>query len=138
MWIAMSLAAMGLMAAMLLLLSGLNRLGLDQSITLLCLFPLIFLFNIVYVLVAETPLRLPTTASAWLLLAGAALASFLGNLYCLKAMNLAPNPGYPVAIQGANVLIVTLVSLWLFASPFSYLKGLGVLCCVIGVALICC
>jgi uncharacterized membrane protein len=138
MWIEMSLAAMGLMAAMLLLLNGLNRYGLDQSMTLLCLFPLIFVFNVVYILVAGTPLRLPTTASAWLLLVGAALASFLGNLYCLKAMKLAPNPGYPVAIQGANVVIVTLVSLWLFASHFSYVKSLGVLCCVIGVALICC
>ena len=64
MWIAMSLAAMVLMAAMLLLLSGLNRLGLDQSITLLCLFPLILLFNVVYILAAGTPLRLPTAASA--------------------------------------------------------------------------
>ena len=137
MWIAMSLAAMGCMAAMLLLLTGLNRLKLDQSITLLCLFPLILLFNVLYILVTRTPLRLPTTASAWLLLVGAALASFVGNLYCLKAMNLAPNPGYPVAIQGANVLIVTLASLWLFAAEFSYWKGVGVLLCVIGVTLIC-
>jgi uncharacterized membrane protein len=136
-WIALSLAAMGLMAGMYMLLSGLNRLGLDQSITLLCLFPLILLFNGLYLCLTGTPLRLPTSVPAWLLLAGAALASFLGNLYCLRAMKLAPNPGYPLAIQGCSVLIVTVVSLWLFASQLSIVKGVGVLLCTIGVVLIC-
>jgi hypothetical protein len=137
MWIMLSVATMGLMAAMLLLLSGVNRLGVDQPITLLCLFFLILVVNYAYLLVVGTPLRLPKTALPWVLMACAALASFLGNLCCLKAMAVAPNPGYPIAIEGAKVVIVTLVSVWLFAAHFSILKGLGVLCCAIGVALMC-
>jgi hypothetical protein len=137
MWIVLSLAAMGLMSIMLLLLNGLNRLGLDQSVTLLCVIPLFFVFNVAYILATGTPVRLPTTGLAWGLIVGAAVASFLGNLYNLKAMNVAPNPGYPVAIQSANVVFVTVLSIWLFAAHFSLLKGIGVLCCAIGVGLIC-
>lgn len=137
MWIALSLATMGLMSIMLLLLNGLNRLGVDQSVTLLGLFAMILVVNVVYLVAMRTPLRLPTTPLPWVLIVGAAIASFLGNLCFLKAMNHAPNPGYPCAIEGSKVVIVTLISIWLFAAHFSYLKGLGALCCAIGVALIC-
>lgn len=137
MWIGLSLATMGLMSVMLLLLNGLNRLGVDQSITLLCLFAVILVVNAIYLVAVGTPLRLPTTILPWILIVGAAIASFLGNLCFLKAMHLSPNPGYPCAIEGSKMLLVTVVSLWLFASHLTLIKGVGVLCCALGVALIC-
>lgn len=137
MWIALSVATMALMSIMLLLLNGLNRLGVDQSITLLCLLVTMLAVNGVYLATVGTPLRLPTTTLPWVLIICAGIASFLGNLCALKAMNLAPNPGYPCAIEGSKVLIVTLMSVWLFAAHFSYVKGIGVLCCMLGVGLIC-
>ena len=45
--------------------------------------------------------------------------------------------GFVTAIEGAKMLVGTLASIFLFASQITLLKGLGVLCCAIGVALIC-
>jgi hypothetical protein len=135
MWIVLSLATMGLMATMLLFLIHLGRVGVEPSIVLLYLFAAGCAFNFVYLKVMGTPLHLSATAVPWIL--GAAAASFFGNLCGLMAMKLAPNPGYPVAIEGSKMVVVTLLSIWLFAAHFSAVKGLGALFCAIGVALIC-
>ncbi len=69
-------------------------------------------------------------------IAGAALTSFLGNLCAVNAINLAPNPGYASAIEASKAALVVLLSVLLFASDFSFLKGLGVMCCTIGVVML--
>jgi hypothetical protein len=67
----------------------------------------------------------------------AAVASFFGNLCLLKAINEAPNAGYPTAIVSFQMVVVTLASVWLFAAQFSVIKGLGVLLAALGIGLIC-
>jgi drug/metabolite transporter (DMT)-like permease len=138
MWITLSLVCMGCMATMLLLLNQLNVMKVKPSITLFYLFASILLVNFVYLKCEGTSLRPPARVVPWILILCAAAASFFGNLCMLKAMNIAPNPGYPVAIEASKMVIVGLASIWLFGSHFSLSKGgLGTLCCAIGVALIC-
>jgi hypothetical protein len=137
MWIVLSLTGMLCMAAMSLCLNQLNRLKVDPAVSLLCLFAMILAINIVYIRAVGSMHPLPKTAGPWVVLAVAAAASFFGNLCFVTAMKSAPNPGYPVAIEGAKALVVTLASLALFASQLSLIKGLGVLSCAVGVALIC-
>lgn len=135
MWIVFSFGAMGLLATMLLLFVPLGRMGVHPSVVLFYLFTVGALLSFVYLKYFGTSLRLPGIAPVWIVFA--AIASFLGNLCYLRAINLAPNPGYPTAIEGSKMLVVTLLSVWLFAAPFSCLKGLGALCCAVGVALMC-
>jgi drug/metabolite transporter (DMT)-like permease len=137
MWIALSLAAMVLMAVMTLLFKQLCRVGVDPSMTLLWLFVVMIPLNLMYIKFARIPFYVPRTALPWVLIVCAAAASFLGNLCGLRALHVAPNPGYPTAITGAQMVLVTLASVWLFAAELSLMKGLGVACCAIGVALIC-
>lgn len=134
MWIVYSLAAMGFLAAMTLMFVPPGRAGVPPSVVLFYLFLLACLINIGSIQFQGTSLKVSWNAMLWI--AGAALASFLGNLCALKAINLAPNPGYASAIEASKAPIVVLLSVWLFASNFSLLKGLGALLCAVGVALI--
>jgi uncharacterized membrane protein len=134
MWVLLSLGAMAFLAALILLIVPPGRAGVPPSVVIFYIFVCGAVFNLIYLKVQHVSLRVSTNLLPWIV--GAALASFLGNLCHFKAINLAPNPGYACAIEASKALIVTLLSIALFASHFSPLKGLGVLCCAIGVALI--
>jgi len=135
MWIILSFGGMGLMAAMLLLFVPAGRAGVNPAVVLFYCTTIASACSFIYLKLQRIPLRVSRTALLWMLCA--AVAGFLGNLCYLMAIFIAPNPGYPGAIEGSKMLIVTLASVWLFASHFSLRKGLGALCCAIGVALIC-
>jgi uncharacterized membrane protein len=134
MWIVFSLGAMGFLAAMTLMFVPPGRAGVNPSVVLFYLFLCACLFNFGYITFQRTSFGVSWNALLWIV--GAALASFLGNLCALNAINLAPNPGYASAIEASKAPVVMLLSVWLFASHFSVLKGLGALFCAIGVALL--
>jgi hypothetical protein len=135
MWIGLSFAAMGFLAAMLLLVVPPGRAGVPAPVVVFYIFALAAVFNFAYLKFQGLSIRLSGSAAMWI--TAAALASFVGNACFFKAMQVAPNPGYPGAIEGCKMLVVTLLSVWLFAAHFSLLKGLGALCCALGVALMC-
>ena len=56
-------------------------------------------------------LRLPAEVLPWIIYAAA--ASFLGNLFYVQGMAIAPNAGYVAAIEGCKGLVVTLAAIWL-------------------------
>jgi len=62
--------------------------------------------------------------------------SYLGNYFQVTSILTAANPGYTAAIVATNGAIVTIASYYLFKSDLSTIKFLGVLSCVIGVALL--
>jgi uncharacterized membrane protein len=134
MWIVFSIGAMGFLAAMTLMFVPPGRAGVHPSVVLFYLFLCACLFTFGYLTFQRTALDVSWNALLWIV--GAALASFLGNLCALKAINLAPNPGYASAIEASKAPVVVLLSVWLFASHFSLVKGLGALFCAIGVALL--
>lgn len=55
----------------------------------------------------------------------AATLSFFGNLLSVQAIKLAPNPGYPNAINSTNALVIMIVSFFIFGSSLNWLKVLG-------------
>jgi len=134
MWIVYSLGAMVFLAAMTLMFVPPGRAGVHPSVVLFYLFLLACLFNFGYLKFQQTSLNVSWNALLWIV--GAAMASFLGNLCALNAINLAPNPGYASAIEASKAPVVVLLSVWLFASHFSLMKGLGALFCAVGVALL--
>ena len=134
MWIAYSLGAMVFLAAMTLMFVPLGRAGVSPSVVLFYLFLFVCIFSLGHIKLRGMSLNVSWNAMLWIV--GASLTSFLGNYCALKAIFLAPNPGYASAIEASKALVVVLLSVWFFAAHFSWLKGLGALCCSIGVALL--
>lgn len=134
MWQWYSLAAMTCFAAMQLLFVQLTRRGVRPAAILLIVFAVAALFYAAHVRMTRT--SVPLNGSAAAILVVAAALSFLGNLCSLRAMSLAPNPGYASAISGVHALVVTLASLFVFGIALSWTKLFGVMLCVLGVALL--
>jgi drug/metabolite transporter (DMT)-like permease len=121
-------------AAMQLVFVQLTRRGIRPSGILLVVFAVAAICYAVYV--RFTRAALPPTGGLLALAAAAGLLSFAGNLFSLRAMSLAPNPGYASAISGVHALVVTLAAIALFGVAISWIKLLGVVLCVLGVALL--
>jgi hypothetical protein len=70
-------------------------------------------------------MRTPVTVSMPLvgLFAAAAVLSYVGNLYSVRAIAAAPNPGYAVAIVSLQAAVVTLASVLWLGATFSWIKG---------------
>ena len=66
----------------------------------------------------------------------AAVLGYLGNLFMVRALAEAPNPGYAMGVIGAQAVFVTLGAIVLFGSEFSLVKGLGIMLTVAGAALL--
>jgi uncharacterized membrane protein len=70
-----------------------------------------------------------------LLLAAAVLAVFT-NIYHIKSLHSAPNPGYTRAIVAFNAVLVAIISVFLFQSKLTLIKGLGIVLAIIGIILV--
>jgi drug/metabolite transporter (DMT)-like permease len=134
MWQWYALTAMTCFAAMQLLFVQLTRRGVSPAAILLVVFGVAAACYALHVRMTRTPL--PSDSRALALLGVAALLSFAGNLFSLRAMSLAPNPGYASAISGVHAFVVTVVAILVFGVAVSWTKLAGVILCVVGVALL--
>lgn len=134
MWQWYALTAMTCFAAMQLLFVQLTRRGARPAAILLIVFGVAAICYAGYVRLTRTPV--PHGENTIALLLVAAVLSFAGNLCSLRAMSLAPNPGYASAISGVHAFVVTVVAILVFGVAVSWTKLLGVVLCVVGVALL--
>ena len=54
------------------------------------------------------------------------VVAFFANYFSIIALKLAPNPGYVRAIQSANIVLITVSSIFLFGSTISIKTILGI------------
>lgn len=54
----------------------------------------------------------------------------------IKSIAFAPNPGYSVEIISAQTLFAVVLAVFLFGSPLTYVKIIGIVLTLAGVALI--
>lgn len=125
---------MACFAGMQLLFKYFSRGGMSPAAILVFVFGFGWLFFMVHVATLRTDVAVSPSAAGLLLAAG--LLGYLGNLFGVRAVALAPNAGYAVAIFGLQALIVTIVSVMLLGASLSWLKVLGVVLCCLGVALL--
>ena len=133
-WLIYTLISVVFMAGMVLILKKLTLQGINAAVILFILFSVAaFVFG-GHLLVTRTKLDV----SFWplILIVIAAVFSYVANLLQVKSIALAPNPGYVFAIVSLNVVLVTVMSYFLFASEISVLKGVGIVLGVIAVILI--
>lgn len=134
MWILYAMSAMLLFAGMQLLFKQLLRMGLGSPLILVFIFGFGTLLYMGHLAVVRAPMTV--SARAFGLLVAASALSYGGNLYMVRAIGQAPNPGYAMAIVGAQALVVTLASIFLFGSAISWAKGLGVALSIAGLTLL--
>ena len=133
-WPAYALVAMSCFSCMQLLFKYFTKGGLTPAAILVFVFGFGWCFYLVHILTLRTPLVSAPGALGLLLVAGA--LGYVGNLCAVRAVALAPNAGYAVAIFGLQALVVTIVSVMLLGATLSGVKLIGVLLCFAGVALL--
>jgi len=121
-------------ASMQLVFKTLNRRGVDSAVSLLFVFAFGALLYLTHVRTVRTAVHLTTPIAGWFVLA--AVLAYVGNLFSVRAIVSAPNPGYAIAIVSLQAAVVTLVSIVWLGAAFSWIKALGVLLCCAGVALL--
>jgi drug/metabolite transporter (DMT)-like permease len=134
MWQWYALVAMVCFAAMQLLFKHLSRRGVDSAAMLLLVFAFGTLPYLVHVRITRTPM--PASAPVMALLAGTALLSYVGNFFSVRAVALAPNPGYAVALVSLQAALVTVAAVGLLGATVSWVKAIGVALCCLGIALL--
>lgn len=134
MWILFSLLAAACFTGIFLMFKRLDLLGVPVTVSLTWLFFLATLLYFAHLSVTKQSIKVSVPILC--ILAISAVLSYLGNLFQFKALALAPNPGYAVALISTQALLVTVVSIFMFGSDFSLLKGFGVFFCVCGVMLL--
>ncbi|WP_372365394.1 EamA family transporter [Candidatus Uabimicrobium sp. HlEnr_7] len=68
--------------------------------------------------------KIPTNLVIWFVVLG--FVAFFYNYFTIKAISIAPNPGYVVGILSCNIVIVTIVGSVLFGSPLTATKIAGI------------
>lgn len=134
MWYWYALVAMVCFAMLQLVFAALSRRGVPTPTILLFTFGFALVLYVAHVRVLRTPLAV--TPMALGALAAAAALSYVGNLCSIRALAMAPNPGYVAAIVGLQAIVLTLTSVFILGATLSSVKVLGVLLCFVGVALI--
>lgn len=66
----------------------------------------------------------------------ASMVAIFANLVNIKAIGIAPNPGYSQAIKDTNILPVTILSVLIFGSEFNLIKISGAILILIGIFLL--
>lgn len=62
--------------------------------------------------------------------------SYWGNVFSLKSITYAPNPGYSLVLSKSYVVFTTLIAIILFGSEFSIKAGISILLIIVGSALV--
>ena len=134
MWTWYAVVAMICFAAMQLSFRYLSQRGVDSAAMLLLVFAFATVPYLVHVRFTRTPL--PAGTAPIMLLAGTAFLSYIGNLFSVKAVADAPNPGYAIAIVSLQAVVVTLAAATMFGAGIGSPKMLGIVLCAAGLALV--
>ena len=133
-WFLLAMGSMVCFSGMLLVFKHLTRQGVAASVILVFTLGLALVFNLLHIGLRGDSLRIGARAFSWLALAAA--LSYVGNLFFIRSIGMAPNPGYPTAVESAKALAVMLVSVWLFGTNLTLPGMIGVGLCVAGLALL--
>lgn len=133
-WFLYALIAMVSFTFMFLFLTQIGKLGLRAEITLVYYFIVAAVIIAVYGLSSKLQFNVSQYLLLFILLA--AIFGAIGNVFLLKSMTSAPNPGYAIAVSGIHIMLVAVISIFLFNAEFTLVKILGVVLSVTGVILL--
>lgn len=133
-WIAYALISVLLFSVMTLIFKKATVMKLDSSIILMFVFLFGFLFYFAHNVITKKEM-FPSWIAILILLVAAAL-SYGGNLFSVKALAEAPNPGFSEAIGASRLIIISLVAVVLFGSQMTAWNIFGIVLTVAGLVLL--
>lgn len=133
-WVAYSFIAMVLFSGIYLHLKALTQHSIHAFVINFWFFALMALGFASVNLFTKTSFSVPK--ASWPIYAGLIFVGVLGNYFSVKAYEVAPNPGYVTAIMACSMVVVTVLSVFLFKSTINPLQWLGVALVLVGVSLI--
>jgi drug/metabolite transporter (DMT)-like permease len=133
-WILFAFGAMIFLTLMFLLEKKVLTLGVGSGQLLFYINLVVAVMVFIFLLSTKESIKINFWMFALIALIG--LFAFLGNYLLLKSINVSPNPGFSLAIAGVHVLLVTIISIFLFKSDFTWTKIVGTIFAVIGVILL--
>ena len=133
-WIAHSALATIFFVGVILFIKALTNQQLEAEILNLYFFLSTAAGFALVALFRQSEFSVPSTT--YVLFLGLAVTAVAYNLFIVKAIEIAPNPAYPLAILSANVVIIALASFVLFSSEINLVKMIGVVLTTVGVVLV--
>ena len=133
-WFIFALIAMVSFTVTFLLIRRIGDLGVKSEVILVYYFAIAAILLLVYTVSSNFSLSISKTALILLFVVG--FFGVLGNIFLVHSLLSSPNPGYSLAISGVHILLVAIVSVFIFGSEFTLLKGLGTVLAVLGIILI--
>lgn len=133
-WLFYSLVAMISFAVMILLFKKLTTLEQRTEVINLYFFLFTTLAFFLFVILRQVRLQIPTDSLPLLILL--AIVAVVANYCSISAIRLAPNPGYVRGIQSFEVVIITVVSIFLFQSDINLTKLAGIALSLCGIILL--
>ena len=131
MWVANAILCMLFMGAMALAMKKVTLYSIPHTWILMFTFLLGTLFYLIHSLSTRSVMNFTGQSAMWILCI--AIFSYAGNLFGLRSIASAPNPGYTMAIMGCSSIIVLLGSVIFFDAHLSLTKIVGIILCVAGV-----
>ena len=133
-WFILAIVSMVGFTFMNLLFKKALNVGVKSEILVFYVFGIGTLISLAYLLsIGES---LEVTKVSLSILAAAALFSIVSNVILTQSIKIAPNPGYALAVNSAQILLVTVASYFIFKSDFTLIKGVGAVLTVIGLVLL--
>lgn len=133
-WFLFAIGAMVFFTAMFLIQKKILMSGLGSAQLLMYVFFFGAVITLVYLLSTKSTLSINKTLFILLILA--AVFAFLGNYFLLRSINVAPNPGYSLAVSGVHILLVTILAIFLFKSDYDWTKIVGTVLAMLGIILL--
>jgi len=109
-----------------LLLRRSNILRIPVQINNLVMFLLPFIIYLVVAIVGKLELQV-TYYELVVIVILSIFFSYLGNVFSLRGMNSAPNPGYSLIISKSYVVMTSIASIFLFRSELTMRKGIAII-----------
>ena len=133
-WFVYALISMLFFSGMVLLFKKVLVLGIKPSVLMLFLSMSLAIFYAIHVGVTKTSPKINIFGLVLIIIA--AFLSYVANLLYTKSVAIAPNPGYSATIISLQLILITIVSIFLFGSEFDLTKGLGIVFAVIAAVLL--
>lgn len=133
-WFIYAIIAMIAFTINFLFIKKLSLLGVKSQIVLIYIFAISALIALVYSLVIKESIKVNNYVLVFLILA--AIFATVGNFFLFESLGTAPNPGYALAVSGGHILLVAIVSIFIFQADFTLTKITGTVLAVLGIILI--
>lgn len=133
-WFWIAFIAMLAFSVVFILTRKIADMGVKSEVLFIYYFGLSTIILGFYLFYNKIPLQISTSAF-WIIFVMAILG-VIGNVLMFNSIKIAVNPGYTLAIIGANTLVVALASIFIFKSEFTLIKGIGTIITIIGIILL--